>query len=472
MEKILYSLSEISLVGGLAGLLFGRFFGEKSLKSIFGIAKGAVLASLFFGIMFYNKTAFPNMFEASAFSTLFYTLCAAVAFVWLSLSYRWFTSMNLPAVFFCSLSLAAILCCRLVILTSDIGVLFAGLSGLALINYLFLKFSQEAEEFHQISTRYGWSIVLFMGLMAVALIILTPENWSYEAVAEFMAVNGLFKTLLVIAGVLFFLFFLMSIAPFHFGTTDAIAPAVLPVAAYLSVVPCFALWAVLIKITPVLMAGADEQRYSWYMISGCLSMLIGAVGAHTTRNIKKILHYAGLCCCGLILLGLAVYTEDAVLGALVLLQTYVLVVLGIYACFYGFKSSREYLNNLSMLNGIAVVRPYMASAIFFYILSLAGLVPLPGFIGQFSILGLLSADGFSYAAAIALIAFLIVGAALLRIVAALYFADRSSDYDRPDHSIYLYLVLIGLLIVLLVYKPEFLINNAVIILNSIGGGHA
>lgn len=472
MEKFLYSLSEILLIGGFFSLLIGRLSGEKNAKNLFGIAKGAVLGSLFFGVVFYNKTAFPELFEASAFSALFYTLCGVVAFVWLSLSYRWFTTMNLPALYFCCLALAAVLCCRLIIMTTNSGILFVGLCGLAAVNYMFLRFSQETEEFHQISARYGFSIVFFAGLMLSALLILTPQNWSYEAVSEFVAVHDIIKTLPVIAGVLFFMFFLMSIAPFHFGTTDAIAPAVLPVAAYLSVVPCFALWAALIKMTPALMADSAEQRYVLYMILGCASMLIGAIGAHTTRNIKKIFHYAGMCLCGLMLLGLALYTEEAVLSTLICLQTYVLAVLGIYACFYSFKSSREYLNNLSMLNGIAHVRPYISAAMFFYILSLVGYAPLPGFIGQFSLLGLWSENSGSYALIVFLISLLIVSAALIRIVIAMYFSERITDYDRPDRGIYFYLVLIIMLIVFLIYRPEFLTDNAVIILNSIGADYA
>lgn len=466
MEKVLYSLSGLSLILGILILLIGKLWGVQSVKWYFRITKLSVLLSAVFRIVFYNKTAIEGYFAASSYTTMFYVFCAVAAYIWLSLSFRWFTSMNMPASGFSTLALCAVLCCEIIISTVNIGILFIALLGLSVINYFFLRFSQETEDFHQISFRYGCGIVFFSFLMLISLICLTPENWGYHEAGEFMILADKNTQILIVFGILSFLLFMLGIAPFHFGVIDVMAPAVLPVAAYLSFVPFFALWAAFLKVTPALLNGCDEQRHLLFSIFGICSLVIGALGTHSTRNIKKIFGYTGLYNMGVILIMLAIYHENSIVAAFMYMQTYILTIIGVYACFYSFKSSREYLNNISMLNGIAAVRPYISISMVLYLSSLMGFALLPGFISNFSALIFLASEGYYVMIGILLLSLLIIGSAYIRILSAMYFAPAKMEYDRPDSGIYLYLLLIGVSVIILFLQPEFLIENAKIVSNS------
>lgn len=468
MEIILYLLSEFSILGGIICLMIGCLGNDKTVKSRFNTTKIALIIGTVFAVIFYNKSAFPEILSATPFTTIFFVFCSVLAYVWISLSYRWFTSQNISSFYFCVLSLIAVLCCKMMIYAINVAVLFMAMSILAVVNYLFLRLSQEAEEFHQLSARYGWSIVFFIGLMLVSLVILMPENWSYQSMGEFIALHDDWLSWLVIAGILFFVFFLLGIAPFHFGVTDIIAPAILPVAVYFILVPYFALWAVIIKIFAVYGDNIAEARFEFLTSLGLLSVFVGAIGAHTSRNIKKILSYISLFNSGNILIVLSSFQDVSLLDALLYMQACILGVFGFFACFYSFKRSREYLNNLSMLNGIASVRPYISAAMLFFSASLICVAPLTGFIGQFAIYAQLSAEKRYIVMAMIMGGFIIASAAVIRIVYALYFAPRQTEYDRPDQGIYLYLAIIVALIVTLMILPQYMTNTSNIILRFLG----
>lgn len=466
MSTILYSLSDISLVLGLLWLFAERLWGDKTSRDYFHTTKVFLFFSIVFAIVFYNKENFEQYLSSNLFTAIIYVVVGLVAYVWLSLTYRWFTARDVPAYEFCSLALVSVLCCKFIISAVNLGVLFSGLSGLALVNYRYLKFSQEEEEFHQVSARYGWSIVFFALLMLVGLALLQPENWGYQEAAEHIESVGGVRTLLIIAAILFFLLFMIGIAPFHFWFTDVIAPSVLPVAAYLSLVPVVALWTAFLRMNITILPLFDEQRGYMYAMMGIFSAVIGAVGAHSSRNIKKIFGYVGLYNIGMILLIFSSINENSLVAGLIYMAVYLLAILGIYTSFYSFKSSREYLNNLTMISGIASVRPYISAAMLLCIVSLMGIAPLPGFWGQITAAEMFMRGGSIGFIALMIILMLVLMLALARVIYTMYFAPRQGEFDRADRGIYVYLLIITAFLISLALCPEMLIKSVAMLLSA------
>lgn len=467
VEKIVFSLGDLVLFGGMLWLLAMRLWGETSTKACFHCAKVTILCSIVFSILFYNKGSFPEIFDITPFNLLFYTLVSAIAFAWFSLSYRWFAAEGKASWGFCFLGLAALECLKVIIGTVNLGLLFSAMTLLYAINYGFLRISQESEELHNISGRYGWSGLLFIVTMFLALAVLTPFQWSYASAAEYISTANPYVAAAIVSGILMFLLYHLGIAPFHFWVSDVVSPAILPVAAYFNLVPAFALWGVFIKLNARLFISLSANLSCAYEILGVLSVVIGAVGANASRNLRKIFAYSGLYNAGIIVLMMSSFTPSAVLGGFVGMQAYILAMFGIYAAFYSFKSGGEYLSNLTMINGIFKVRPYIGGALLFFMASLMAIAPLPGFLQQWAALEVFAVNGNYGLMLLVLVSMLILMVAFLQIVRAVYFSKREIDFDRPDYGVYIYLLANMAIITVLIFKPQFLLHDAAAILNTV-----
>lgn len=467
LESILYLFSEISLLAAIIILLLQRFFTEQSIKSCIKTTKIAVIISAFSAVLFYNKSLFDTVFETTGYTALFYVLSALIVFAWVSLSVKWFISEDMPALSFCILSLLSLLSFDIIIKSINLGFLFVGLLILSFVNYNFLKLSEQSEEFHHISKRYI-SIVLSCALMMlISLLVLSPQNWSYSRAAEFIGMAEVNIVILIISGILFYLLILWGVAPLHFCFVDAIAPAVLPVAIYFNLVSMFALFASFVKINTLIFVPWNLELNLIYSLFGILSLIIGAIGANSSRNLKKIFAYSSIYNLGMLLLLISPFTSSNLLGGFIYLQVYILALFGIYTAFYSFKSNGVYLSNLNMINGIAKVRPFISASMLFFMLSIMGIAPFPGFIGQLYVLESFIETSSYLILFITLFSMLVLIAAYLQIVRSMYFNQKEVDFNRPDYGVYIYLVINILLLTVLIFKPEFLLYDVPAVLNLV-----
>ena len=467
LENVLYLFAEISLLTTIVVLLLQKTLFDPSIKSYFKITKIGILINMIFAVLFYNKIAFDTYFESNSYTVMFYVLTSIIVFAWVSLSIKWFVSEEASPFWFCILSILALLSFDIIIKTVNLGFLFVGLSLLSFVNYRLLRFSEQQEEFHSISKKYIITILFFAIFMLTSLIILTPQNWAYDKASEFIGISDIKISILIIVGILFFILILFGIAPFHFSLVDALAPSVLPVATYFNLVPLFALFAVFIKLNTMVFVPSETELNLIYSVFGILSLIIGAIGANSSRNLKKIFAYSGVYNLGMLLLLVSPFTAQNLLGGFIYLQVYILALFGIYTSFYSFKSNGMYLSNLNMINGIAKVRPFISAAMLLFMLSLMGIAPFPGFVGQLSALESFVENGSYITLFTALLCMLILMAAYLQIIRSMYFNKREVDFNRPDYGVYIYLLINMGLIAILIFKPEFLLYDAPAVLNLV-----
>ncbi len=466
-ENMIYSLNSISLIIGICILILMRLWGGFSTKAYFRAAKISLAASAAFAVLFYNKGGISGWYEASSFSVLFYVTVIAAAFVWMSLSYRWLVSGDVPVAGFCMLSLAACLCFCLILEAVNLFFLAAAVTGLSIVQIGFLYFSRASGDIHTLVGRYGGSVAFFAVAAIFFLWPVGPENWGYAALEAYRDAGMPARIIAASAAVVMFMLFMLAAAPLHFCFVDIVSSTVLPVAAYFTLLLPLALWGAFIKLNSVLSLIMPTELKHLYIVCGIFSVLVGALGANASRNVRKIFAFACLYNSGIILLTLQFFTPESILNAYVALETYILAMFGIYAAFYGFKSGGDDVVNLGTLNGLAKVRPFIGGSLLLFIASLAGLAPLPGFWEQINALGLFAADSGFGIITVLLAALLIFTAAFLKVIKALYFADRQTEFDRPDFGVYLSLWLISALLLLVMLRPQLLFHNAEIILAAV-----
>jgi NADH:ubiquinone oxidoreductase subunit 2 (subunit N) len=465
--EYLFEISHFAILPlGVLCIMLRRLWGKASAKEYFFIAKIFILISM--AMLVWNQGGvFSDYFTADILTAIAYILTSVAFLVWLTLSLKWFTTEKLPACSFCASALLLLFGFNLLLYAKRLDIMLAAVAVLALMQYSLLRFSQENEEFHNISGCYGFSLLFFVLMAAVAVIMLYPHGLSYVNAAEQIAKMPDILLFLTASGLLLVFIFMLGIAPLHFWTSDVAGLAVLPVAAYFAFVPQTALWVSFIKINMLLFAPLAENLKNIYLTFGVLSLIIGAFGANTSRNMRRIFSFAGLLNLGIMLILVAPFKAENVAAGLGYMQIYTLIMSGVYTVIFAFKRNGEYLSNLNMLNGAAKNKPFIAVALLFFMLALMLISPLPMFFSVWNTLNYLVFNEQYLVMAAVIVAIIIILPAFMQIFRTVFFASASVNIDRVEPVIYVLLMLNLLLSLSIMFYPEILFNEALWLISGV-----
>ena len=186
---------------------------------------------------------------------------------------------------------------------------------------------------------------------------------------------------LVLAG----LAFKISMVPFHLWTPDVYEGAPIAVTALLSVGPKAAGLALLLRVVNAL--GPVWPTIAPVVLGlTIVTMTLGNLVALTQTNVKRLLAYSTIGQVGYLLIGLAVNTQVGVEALLLYLVAYVFMNLGIFACVVAVVNDTG-SEALEAFRGLAQRAPGLALLCALFLLSLAGIPPLLGFVGKFLLFG-------------------------------------------------------------------------------------
>jgi multicomponent Na+:H+ antiporter subunit A len=200
--------------------------------------------------------------------------------------------------------------------------------------------------------------------------------------------------------------------PFHFWLPNAMsAPA--PVSAYLhSATMVKAGVFLLARLLPVL--GGTEAWTVALVAAGGATLLVGALLALRTSEVKRVLAYSTVAALGMMTLLLGIGGEYAVTAAIVFLMGHALYK-GALFLFAGIADHEAGVTDTSGLAGLWRRMPLAAAAAVLAALSMAGLLPFFGFIGKELVFeSLFQVEG---PIAVALLAVAVLANALLVVVA-------------------------------------------------------
>lgn len=455
-------LPEIVLFSGLVFMGLIKAFRHTNTPKTFYTAGRFFL---FFGVLltavFYNHNV-GEYFYNNSFTTLFKLLVYLFTFVWGYLSVKRFVSKGAPSFVFYEMLLFNALGFSIAISAHNLLFLFLGLAPGFIGNYMLLKIERPADECRECSCFLGLS-VLFMLLFAsgLGLLYYYLGTLDYSAVEEVLGHRSrlIWQYHLAFALIVCALLFMLGVAPLHFWFAGAVGGSILPVAGYLAIVPVFAYFACLVNISvnvfyPLL--GWFNQAFICF---GLLSVFIGAVGANSETNLRKIFAYGGLYYLGVMLLALFPLNDHSLLAAFTYLLVYVVAICGIYTVFYGYRCKGEYMPELGDIKGVATQRPFLSAALLVFMISLIGTPPLLGFLGKLAVINsLVIAHEFLLTGAV-LIAMLILVYAYLKIITVVYFEPRDNNFDIVDKGVYICLLINIILIVIAIVNPKYLMHD-------------
>ncbi len=230
--------------------------------------------------------------------------------------------------------------------------------------------------------------------------------------------------------------FKLSLVPFHLWTPDVYEGAPLAVTAYMSIVTKAGTLAVLARFAyAALPPQSATQVLAPIWTIAALSMLVGNLGALAQTDLKRLLAYSGIAQVGYIVAALAGQTPLGLRYAIFYLAAYTFMNLGAFAVVAILSNAPrggEDPNALTdavglpQLAGLAQRRPWLAGALTFFLIALAGLPPTAGFTGKILILASSVGAGYAWLAGV-----LILGTA---ISAYVYFKVIRIMFVRVDEA--------------------------------------
>lgn len=273
---------------------------------------------------------------------------------------------------------------------TDLLVIFLALEVMSIAAYALAGIARGQVRSNEAAMKYFLLGAFATGflLFGIALIFGATGSMTLAVIAERVGQLGAQEKLLLAAGMALLLVgfgFKIAAVPFHSWAPDVYEGAPTTVTAFMAVGVKTAAFAAFVRIFMDTLGGmaADWSGALWLI--SVLTMTVGNVTALLQRNVKRMLAYSSIAHAGYLLVGMVAGGEAGGAAVLFYLLTYALMTLGAFAVVVAVGRQGEANELIDDYAGIANRSPFLGIAMSVFMLSLAGIPPLAGFVGKFYI---------------------------------------------------------------------------------------
>lgn len=356
-----------------SGVLTASLAGLGALVA-FGVTV-AFLATGFSGSFFGGGYAVDN------FALYFKLIVAASAFFATVAATRWAGETG-DAAEYMVLILSVAFGAMLLVSMRDLFGIFLSLELATIPSYALVAFDRKRRESAEGGMKYLITGVIASSVLLYGIVLIygVAESANLADVAD--ALSGKLSAVALVGVVLLVsgFAFKVSAVPFHFWTPDAYQGAPTSAAAFLSVAPKAAIFAVLLRI---LVQGLPDAAPAWTAVMAFLaifSMFVGNLFALRQRNVRRMLAYSSVAHSGYILAAFAAFQGSA--------QTAAVQAVLIYTAAYALMNMGAFLvidlvgEDVKSYNGLFRSRPALALCMGAFMAALVGIPPFSGFFGK------------------------------------------------------------------------------------------
>ncbi|MBT3477061.1 MAG: NADH-quinone oxidoreductase subunit N [Euryarchaeota archaeon] len=293
-----------------------------------------------------------------------------------------------------------------VALAQDLFVLFIGLELASFSTYVLVAFLKESKVGVESGMKYFivGSVASGVGLYGLSMLYLWAGSLQFDVLATAFATTSSTDMALPLIGIGFVLVgfgFKVSAAPFHFAAPDAYAGAISPVAGVLATASKAMGMIGLVRMLLIVAAPeTGDGSAIWLVCLGVLAavtMTWGNLAALGSDNPKRMLAYSSVAHAGYMLAALtavgawnwdAAVSGDAGAAAVAVMTAVIFHLLVLVAFKLGaflvlsILESEGDVSRLSSLGGLAKREPLLAVSMFIFMISLAGVPPMAGFLSK------------------------------------------------------------------------------------------
>ena len=385
-------LPELIVTGTAIIVLFldllvpARRRGWLAVVSIIGLL-GAMVATI--PLWGQNRAAFGDTVVADSLAAFFNVLLIVISILTVLISPRFLRALDLDYGEYYVLLLGATAGMMLLAAATSLMTIFLGIELLSISLYVLSGFARTAVRSQESAMKYlllGGFATGFL-LYGMALIYGATGSTTLRGIAAVTTAlgAGASSNVLLLLGIGFLsvgLAFKASAAPFHMWTPDVYEGAPTLVTTFMSVATKSAAFAAIGRVFIATFPSIASRWYFPLALIAIFSLFIGNLVAITQDNLKRMLAYSGIAHAGYILLGILPGTAEGFSATLFYIVAYAVMNFGAFAVVTVLGAGGERTAELSYWRGLFYRRPFLATVMTIFMLSLAGIPPTVGFFAK------------------------------------------------------------------------------------------
>jgi NADH-quinone oxidoreductase subunit N len=336
-----------------------------------------------------NRAAFGDTVVADSLAAFFNVLLIAISILTVLISPRFLRALDLDYGEYYILLLGATAGMMLLASATSLMTIFLGIELLSICLYVLSGFARTALRSQEAALKYlllGGFATGFL-LYGMALIYGATGSTTLRGIAAFTVAGSSVASgnVLLLVGIALLsvgLAFKVSAAPFHMWTPDVYEGAPTVVTTFMSVATKAAAFAAIGRIFIATFPSISSRWYFPLALIAIFSLFIGNLVAITQDNIKRMLAYSGIAHAGYIFLGVLPGTSQGFTATLFYIAAYAVMNFGAFAVVTAVGAGGEQTAELSYWRGLFYRRPFLATVMTIFMLSLAGIPPTVGFFAK------------------------------------------------------------------------------------------
>src|SRR4051812_7285991 len=275
------------------------------------------------------------------------------------------------------------------------------------------------------------SLLMLVAILATAFAYQAGHggNWTgafdFETLRQYAATSGFEANLQLLSFAAFFLAFAIKVPmfPFHTWLPDAHVEAPTAGSVILAAVMLKLGAYGLLRFATGLFPDAALTYAPLIIVLSLIAIIYGALVALVQPDLKKLIAYSSVSHMGFVTLGIFVFQQQAMNGAILQMVNHGLIT-GALFLLVGVIYERTHDRTIAKMGGLAARTPVYAAIFGFFVFASAGLPGLSGFVGEFlTLIGTFVAN--PWAAAVATFVMILAAAYLLWMFQRIIFGELS-----------------------------------------------
>ncbi len=436
-------MPEILLTGfALVLLLIGGFTRGPVASKISGVlcVVGSLLA-LYFTVNMWgtNLDVFNRLYTIDNYGTFFKGLFLVILILVAIVSLRYADREEIGSGEYYSLLMFGVLGMMVMTSSHHFITIFIGLEVMSLSIYILCGFLRNNITSVEAALKYFLLGAFATGFLLYGMSMIYGSTGIIDVVElkRYFLMKQPFSVAMFIIGLGLLLVgfgFKIASVPFHMWTPDVYQGAPTSITAYMATGVKAAAFGALIRI---FYTAFIPFQFGWsgiIWILAVLTMTIGNITALVQRDIKRMLAYSSIAHAGYILVAFITGDRAQASSMLYYLMAYSFMNIGAFTAIIVLQKKGDNSSELDSFTGLGARHPFIALCMCIFLLSLAGVPPLAGFMGKFYVFSTAVKAQYYWLAIIGFLNSVVAAYYYLRVIVYMYFKDPVGDEGAVDRA--------------------------------------
>ena len=416
---------------GLVLLIMGCLTRGPVASKISGVLciAGSLFALIFTVKMWgMNLDIFNQLYTIDNFGTFFKSLFLAILILVALVSLRYADREEIGGGEYYALLMFGVLGMMVMTSSHHFVTIFIGLEVMSLAIYVLCGLLRSELASVEAALKYFLLGAFATGFLLYGMSMIYGSTGLIDVVdlKKYFLMKQPFSATMFIIGLGFLLVgfgFKIASVPFHMWTPDVYQGAPTSITAYMATGVKAAAFGALIR---VFFTAFIPFQFGWseiIWVLAVLTMTVGNITALVQRDVKRILAYSSIAHAGYILVAFITGDRGEASSMLYYLMAYSFMNIGAFTAVIVVQRKGDNTSDLDSFAGLGARHPFIALCMSVFLLSLAGVPPLAGFMGKFYVFSTAVKAQYYWLAIIGFLNSVVAAYYYLRVMMYMYFRE-------------------------------------------------